>query len=56
MWLKEGYNPYDPAVSLRSQTYIYGRAADRVRRGLGALCLPVALNDFFGPFGLLPYY
>ena len=56
MWLKEGYNPYDPAVSLRSQTYIYGRAADRAAgEDVAHFVYPLPSMIFFGPFGLLPY-
>ncbi len=56
MWLKEGFNPYDPAVSLRSQTYIYGRAANlEAGEDLAHFVYPLPSMIFFGPFGLLPY-
>lgn len=56
MWLKEGYNPYDPAVSLRTQTYIYGRAANlEAGEDLAHFVYPMPSMLFFGPFGLLPY-
>ena len=56
MWLKEGVNPYDPSVSLRSQNYIYGRAADLgAGEDLAHFVYPLPSMVFFGPFGLLPY-
>lgn len=56
MWLREGVNPYDPSVSLRTQRYIYGRAAEaEAGEDLAQFVYPMPSMVFFGPFGLLPY-
>ncbi|MCJ7511797.1 MAG: DUF2029 domain-containing protein [Anaerolineales bacterium] len=56
MWLREGYNPYDPQVSLRAQKYIYGREADLgAGEDLAHFVYPMPSMVFFAPFGLLPY-
>ena len=56
MWLRQGFNPYAPEVSLRAQQFIYGRPADiSVGEDLAHFVYPMPSMVFFAPFGLLPY-
>jgi hypothetical protein len=50
-WIVEGTNPYDPAVSERSQRMIYGRPADRqAGEDVAHFVYPLPAMIFFAPF------
>jgi hypothetical protein len=55
-WIKEGISPYDPRVSLESQTVIYGRPAiPEDGEDIAHFAYPLPSMIFFAPFGVLPY-
>jgi hypothetical protein len=55
-WVQEGVSPYDPQVSLATQTTIYGRPADPDRgEDIAHFVYPMPAMVFFAPFGLLSF-